>query len=81
MTAIMHGFEDGTQPIFGIWSPAYKMPICNLPEDTINVKLKMRNGDLAYCFVRTKQGIRYFFIVKEGGHLKLSYEQKSNIRK
>ena len=58
------------------------LPIVNLPPDTVRVKRRMRNNDFARAFVKTKTGIREFYLVfaEKKTALALAHERGANVR-
>ena len=73
----------GTSPVvFGVADDFYKLPILNLPADTVRVKRVLRTDDFARALVRVRGGIRSFYLARDesGVGLKLVYEQAGNVR-
>jgi hypothetical protein len=65
----------GMKVVFGI--PKSTVPIAGLPLG--RVRLRFRNDDFARVFIRTKEGIRRFFI-EDGGGQWFAHEEGRNTR-
>jgi len=59
-----------------IWGVRPTLPLKGFPEGKI--KLRLRNNSFAKAFVKTKQGIRSFYVAEKDGFWIPKYEQGSN---
>jgi hypothetical protein len=54
------------------------LKIINPPADTVRIRIRCRQGDFPRAYVKTKTGIRQFFLAMDIDGMRLVFEQASN---
>lgn len=72
---------EGATICWGAKPEFASFPISNLPDDTVSVKRKIRNRDVAVAYVRRPNAVEEWVLAPDGDKaLKLSFVRKINQR-